>query len=78
MLMEFDIILISLHRLFRRECYYQMSQDALSPLHISHRGATEGIRNLCRSHPKHDTLEILYAQNTDITKKKKLKKSKLD
>lgn len=74
MLMEFDNILISLHGLFGRECSYQMSQAALSPMHISHRRTTEGIRNLSQSHPKHDTPGSL-GQNTDIihthTKKKK-------
>lgn len=35
MLMEFGNILISLHRLFRRECYYQMSQ-ATWHLHTDH------------------------------------------
>lgn len=72
-LMKFDNILISLRRLFRREYYYQMSQAALLPLPVSHRGVTKGIRNLSWSHPKHDTLEILFAQNTDTTKKRKKK-----
>lgn len=58
--MELGNILISLHKLLSDVTGY------LTPLHISHRGMTKRILSL--SYPKHDTLQILSAENSDAAK----------